>query len=323
MFDYILPVCITLLIPLVAGKIGASLVKFNEFRKVVSENSNKCQENSNNDFFNSCFKSSKILLSTFQSVVYQNIWGLSKIHFPLCTYSPPSTSKFICIYHNMKWYKVPLHMKRGPVTRNISCISYNGLNITDDIIQFAGPLNDFFGLGITPAFFGIRNMNITCNGEEYIFNRDTPIVFSDENKVRDEDDFILPIGDESVDSTLVDSTLVDSTLVDSTLVDSTLVDSTLVDSTLVDSTLVESTLVDSTLVDSTLVESTPVDSTPVESTPVESTPVESTPVESTPVESTPVESTPVESNLTLNIDISIPVSPSIIPHPPNNSPNNQ
>ena len=226
MFDYIIPVCVTLLIPLVAGKIGASLLKFNEFRKVVSENSNS-------DVFNSCLKSCSMLVSSFQSVVYQKIWGLSKVHLlPSSTYStssiyyPPSTSKFVSIYHNMKWYKVPLYMKRGPVSRNISCITQNGINITDHIIQFAGPLNDFFGLGITPAFFGIYKMNITCNGEDYIFNRDTPIVFSDENKV------------ERVESTPTEC--VESTPVESTPVE-----------------CVESTPVE-------CVESTPVESTPVE-----------------------------------------------------------
>lgn len=148
-------------------------------------------------FIDSTCKSARILKTSLEVMIHQKMYSPEKVEFSwLHSSVHPKNSKFVSIYHNMKWYKVPFTIRRGPLQREITAIrDETGIDVTADILPFAGPAQDFFGMGITPRFFGMNKMTILSEGEEYVFSAETPIFFCSENLVTNlaEDEFVLPI----------------------------------------------------------------------------------------------------------------------------------
>ena len=165
---------------------------------VVAEN--QIKDNSFRGFIDSSIKVFKILKTSGEVMFYQHFYGPSKFelrnslsHEGYCQWfdNPPDikSSKFIDIYYNMTWYKVPFEIKKGPVHREITEIKDEcGCDITSEILPFAGPLHNFFGVSISPQFFGFSKMTIKCDGEEYIFRDFDKIIFSHEHFVNKEED---------------------------------------------------------------------------------------------------------------------------------------
>jgi hypothetical protein len=77
---------------------------------------------------------------------------------------------------NGKLYKMVIKPTRGPVP--ILCvINENNLDITDEIIPYLGPNNDWHGKKYCPNFFNYNTLNIELlNGDKKIFNKNDIIV---------------------------------------------------------------------------------------------------------------------------------------------------
>lgn len=192
--DYIIPVCFGATLPWMSQFLCSKICQFNELRKMVSseEENPSIDCSSVKGFINSTYKSILILKTSFEVMISQKMYSPSKLELP---WSCSKNSKFVYIFHNMKWYKVPFILKKGPLQREITSITDEaGVDITKYILPFTGPQNDFFDTGITPQFFGLDIITIVSDGEKYIFHKDIPIVFSPENQVLNQSDeqFILP-----------------------------------------------------------------------------------------------------------------------------------
>jgi len=170
--DYIFSICIGItILPWMASK----LCQFNELRKIVSLENQSLDCSSFKGFIDSTCKSVNILKTTVEVMVNQKFYSPQKL-------GGSKTCKFVDIYHNMKWYKVPFSIHRGPLLKEITSIKTEfGQDLTDDILPFAGPEHNFFGMGITPSFFNCEGLIIVCENQTYFFSRNTPIVFSEEN----------------------------------------------------------------------------------------------------------------------------------------------
>ena len=200
--NYIVILGIGAIIPIMSNFLYSKVLQFNELRKLVSTDNHSFNCSSIGEFISSIGKSISILKSSAEVMFNQKLFSPLKVDLMS---GSPKTSKFVYIYHNMKWYKVPFVINRGPLQREITTIKDEyGADITKDIIPFAGPNNDFFGTGISPHFFGLNKMTIISEGEEYEFFGETPIIFSLENlfENRSNDKFILPTESVTVISQL-------------------------------------------------------------------------------------------------------------------------
>lgn len=194
--DYIIPICIGATLPWMSQFLYSKVCQFNELRKMVSTENPTLDCSSVKGFIDSTCKSVSILKTSLEVMIHQKMYSPERVKLSWSSESDyPKNSKFTYIYYNMTWYKVPFTIKHGPLHREITAIRDEaGIDVTSDILPFAGPREDFFGLHITPDFFGMNKMTILSEGEEYIFNRTTPIVFSPDNLVDNLSDehFILP-----------------------------------------------------------------------------------------------------------------------------------
>lgn len=84
-------------------------------------------------------------------------------------YSPTKMDKKNCyyteFYHSSNLYRVPLLITRGimdkPQFKDI-----NGVDISDQILPFAGPNYNFYGMDITPQFFNLTELTVIRNEVE-------------------------------------------------------------------------------------------------------------------------------------------------------------
>ncbi|MDD4930671.1 MAG: hypothetical protein PHG66_00760 [Candidatus Colwellbacteria bacterium] len=198
--DYIIPICIGASLPWMSQFLYSKVCQFNELQKMVSSENPSLDCSSIKGFIESTCKSARILKTSLEVMIHQKMYSPEKVELSWSQSTGHSkNSKFVYIYHNMKWYKVPFVIKRGPLQREITAIRDEaGVDVTSDILPFAGPGQDFFGSGITPQFFGLNKMTILSEGEEYIFSAETPIVFSHDNLASpnfSDEDFSLPVHD--------------------------------------------------------------------------------------------------------------------------------
>lgn len=194
--DYIIPIGIGICIPWISKFLYTKFEQFNELRSLVVSENPSLKDNSFRGFIDSSVKVFRILKTSGEVMFYQKFYSPSKVHLenyfghktlcPLFDNPKPDvkSSKFVDIYYNMEWYKVPFEIKKGPVYREITQIKdESGCDITYEILPFAGPLHNFFNTEISPHFFGLTKMTISCDGEEYIFKDFDKIIFSYENLV--------------------------------------------------------------------------------------------------------------------------------------------
>lgn len=185
--DYLIPILIGATIPFMSSFIISKFSQFNDLRKMVSSGTDSVSLDCSSvkGFIESTRKSLIIIKTSVEVMINQKMYSPEKVQFSWSqTTGLPKNSKFVHIYHNMKWYKVPLTIRRGPLSGEISCIKDEmGLDVTSDILPFAGPNHDFFGWGITPRFFNMSKMTIIMDGDEYSFSGEDSIVFSSESLV--------------------------------------------------------------------------------------------------------------------------------------------
>jgi hypothetical protein len=136
--------------------------------RVAIELTDKLNEKRTN-IVSSLYKTAKIIHKSFMNVCYKHIYGLTRVS---------KNVYYISYFHNMKWYNLPLKMKRGPKKLiNKATESFTNSDITNFISSFAGPANDFYGLKITPNDIGLSDIEITVDGVDYLFKVNDEIVF--------------------------------------------------------------------------------------------------------------------------------------------------
>lgn len=77
---------------------------------------------------------------------------------------------------NGKSYKMVVKPTRGPIPI-LYAVNQNGVDITDEIIQYLGPKNDWSGYKFFPDFFKYEKIEIQLsNGDVKIFNHSDTII---------------------------------------------------------------------------------------------------------------------------------------------------
>jgi len=172
-----LVLCVGVTLPYVAKFVYNKVKQFNELRNLVTfDNSG----NPINSFVSSVYKTTSILYKSLEVRVYNLISNPDRVLFPWSINSGYNKSSYFkYIYHNMKWYKVPFIIKKGPNDREIICVrDESGYDVTPYILPFTGPKYDFFNMLITPQFFSMKKMTFLTTDGEYTFAHNEPIIFS-------------------------------------------------------------------------------------------------------------------------------------------------
>ena len=88
-------------------------------------------------------------------------------------------NKFIFKYSiNGKMFKIPVTIKRGPCPI-IYVHNENNIDVTDDLLQFAGPAYDFHKQELTPLFFNSKTLYIEfANGTFSQFDENQAIIIN-------------------------------------------------------------------------------------------------------------------------------------------------
>jgi hypothetical protein len=150
-------------LPLLYQKIS----NLNDLRKAVqlTDKLNKKKTN----ILSSLYKTIKLLYKSLINICYKHIYGLSRIS---------KNTYYISYFHNMKWYNVPIKIKRGPKKKINKAIELvTNINVTEFVITFAGPSNDFYGSKVTPNDIGMSDIEITVDDVDYLFKANDEIIF--------------------------------------------------------------------------------------------------------------------------------------------------
>lgn len=86
---------------------------------------------------------------------------------------------YIDFYYNMRWYSVPILLKKGPKPIILTCTSEKKLNdkivyedATQEIIKIAGPNVDFYESKITPHLLGMEKIHILTDEINVEYDKD-------------------------------------------------------------------------------------------------------------------------------------------------------
>jgi hypothetical protein len=95
--------------------------------------------------FNVLMKIKKILIDWILYKFYKNFIEIDKKFYT------------IWYFYNFKWYAIKIPKHRGPITK-WEIFDITEKNITNEIIPYMGPNNDFYGMKITPNNLNYSNL---------------------------------------------------------------------------------------------------------------------------------------------------------------------
>ena len=117
----------------------------------------------------------KILYSTGETMFNKKFFSPQNVNIQNC----PSSSKFVPVFYNMKWYNIPLTIIRGPNDFEINSITNEENNdVTNIMLSFMGPRGDFFGYQLTPSYFGYNKLSFETTYGDYSFSANQSIIFT-------------------------------------------------------------------------------------------------------------------------------------------------
>lgn len=105
------------------------------------------------------------------SLVYKTCKSyITKSLFDMLVEKPTKNTTAVSFYHNTKWYKFPIISRRGP-KRFISNIKdQDGRDVTEEIVAYMGPANDFYGLKIKVQDLGFKKLVFELDEETIEFD---------------------------------------------------------------------------------------------------------------------------------------------------------
>ena len=128
-----------------------------------------------------------VTIQETMSIIYE--YGLTRFNMKLYgTSREANGTEYVYYYHNSSAYKFPVITKRGPKVDIESVTTWDEddntreitedestRDVTSDILMYAGPNRDFYGLLVTPKILGYNDLTFKINGEERKVERDENI----------------------------------------------------------------------------------------------------------------------------------------------------
>jgi len=103
-----------------------------------------------------------------KSKIYHNLYGINLIKI-----NNPNNNKHIYYkeyYFNDNFYRFIISTDFKVLDTFYSATDENNNDITDEIVKYIGPNNDFHNLELTPLMLGYKTINLTVDDKEIVFN---------------------------------------------------------------------------------------------------------------------------------------------------------